>query len=106
VSLQDSRTWTLGLGRRLTDAFAARVSMRWEETDGDDLISPLAPTNGFFSLGLGGSYDVAEAVTLSAGARYTWVGNSRPETGTPDTPRAEFEDNSGLTLGMSIGYRF
>ncbi|MEE4119623.1 MAG: outer membrane protein transport protein [Paracoccaceae bacterium] len=106
VSLQDSRTWTLGLGRRFTDTFAAQVSMSWEETDENDLISPLAPVNGFFALGLGGSYDVAENVTLSAGARYTWVGNSRPETGTPDTPRATFDNNSGLTLGVSVGYRF
>ncbi|RDC74511.1 hypothetical protein DLJ49_04280 [Rhodovulum sp. 12E13] len=106
VSLQDSRTWTLGLGRRFTDAFAGQVSIAWEETDENDLISPLAPDNGYFALGLGGSYDVAENVTLSAGARYTWVGNSRPETGTPDTPRATFDDNSALTLGVSIGYRF
>ncbi len=106
VSLQDSRTWTLGVGRRFTDEFAARASFSWEETDSDDLVSPLAPTNGLFAIGLGGAYDVSENVTLSAGARYSWLGNSRPETGTPDTPRAEFRDNSALTVGFSVGYRF
>jgi len=106
VDLDDSRTWTLGLARRFTDDFAGRVSFSYEATDSDDLVSPLAPTNGFFAIGLGGSYEVAENVTLSAGARYSWIGNSRPETGTPDTPRARFEDNSALSVGLSIGYRF
>ncbi len=106
VDLDDSRTWTLGLGRRFTEAFAGRVSVSYEATDSVDLVSPLAPTNGFFAIGLGGSYEVADNVTLSAGARYSWIGNSRPETGTPDTPRARFEDNSAISLGLSVGYRF
>jgi len=106
VDLNDSRTWTLGLGRRFTDDFAAQASFSWEETDSDDLVSPLAPTNGLFAIGLAGAYDVTEQVTLSAGARYTWIGNARPETGTPDVPRAEFTDNSALTVGFSVGYRF
>lgn len=106
VDLQDVRTWTLGLGRRFTDDFAAQASITWEETDSDDLVSPLAPTNGLFAIGLGGSYDVSENITLSAGARYSWLGNARPETGTPDTARAEFRDNSALSLGFSLGYRF
>ncbi|MEM0936043.1 MAG: outer membrane protein transport protein [Pseudomonadota bacterium] len=106
VELQDERTWTIGLARRFTDEFAARASFTWEETDGDDLVSPLDPTNGLFAISLGGAYDVSDTVTISGGARYSWLGNSRPETGTPDTARAEFRDNSALTVGFSVGYRF
>ena len=106
VNLQDSRTWTIGLGRRFTDDFAAQTSFTWEETDSYDLVSPLAPTNGLFAIGVGGAYDVTEQVVLSAGARYTWLGNAQPETGTPDRARADFNDNSALTLGFSVGYRF
>jgi long-subunit fatty acid transport protein len=106
VDLDDSVTWTLGLGRRLTEQVALQASTTYEAVDGDDLVSPLAPTNGLFAIGLGGSYDVTEDVTLSAGARYSWIGNARPETGTPDTARARFEDNTALSLGASIAYRF
>jgi len=106
VDLQDSRTWTLGVGRRFTDRFAGQASISYEETDSDDLVSPLAPTNGFFAVGIGGAYDVSENVVLSAGARYTWFGNARPETGTPDVARASFEDNTALTVGVNVGFRF
>ncbi|MEM1430813.1 MAG: outer membrane protein transport protein [Pseudomonadota bacterium] len=106
VELNDVRTWTVGLGRRFTDDFAAQASFSWEETESDDLVSPLDPKNGLFAIGLAGAYDVSEEVTVSLGARYTWLGNARPETGTPDTARAEFNDNSAVTLGFSIGYRF
>lgn len=106
VDLQDSRTWTLGVGRRFTESFAGQASVSYEATDSDDLVSPLAPTNGFFAVGLGGAYDVSENVVLSAGARYTWFGNARPETGTPDVARASFEDNTALTVGVNVGFRF
>ena len=106
VDLQDSRTWTIGVGRRFTDRFAGQASVSYEATDSDDLVSPLDPTNGFFAVGLGGAYDVSENVVLSAGARYTWFGNSRPETGTPDVARAAFEDNTALTVGVNVGFRF
>jgi long-subunit fatty acid transport protein len=106
VDLQDSRTWTFGVGRRFTERFAGQASVSYEATDSDDLVSPLAPTNGFFAVGLGGAYDVSENVVLSAGARYTWFGNARPETGTPDVARASFEDNTALTVGVNVGFRF
>lgn len=106
VDLDDTTTWTLGVGRAFTDVFRASTSFTYEMTDSDDLVSPLAPTNGLFAWSVGGAYDVSDDVTLSAGVRYTWLGNARPETGTPDVARAEFRDNSALTLGLGIGYRF
>jgi long-subunit fatty acid transport protein len=106
VELEDVRTWTFGVARRFTEVFAAQASVTFEEELSDDLVSPLAPTNGLFAVNLGGAYDVSDAVVLSAGARYTWFGDARPETGTPDTARAEFDDNDALTVGFAIGYRF
>ncbi|MEL6205985.1 MAG: outer membrane protein transport protein [Pseudomonadota bacterium] len=106
VDLQDSRTVELGVARRFTEEFAGSAAFTWEETNSDDLVSPLAPTNGLFAVSLGGAYDVTENVVLSGGVRYSWLGNARPETGTPDTARAEFEDNRAVTVGFSVGYRF
>jgi long-chain fatty acid transport protein len=45
-------------------------------------------------------------VILSGGVRYTWLGDARPETGTPDVPHGDFTGNSALAVGFSIGYRF
>ena len=47
-----------------------------------------------------------DSVVISGGVRYTWLGDARPETGTPDEPRATFTDNTALALGMSVGFRF
>ena len=106
VNLRDYHTFTLGLGRQFTDRFAASAAMTYEATVSEDLVSPLDPTNGLFAISLGGAYDVTEDVTVSGGVRYTWIGNARAETGTPDTARAVFEDNSAVSVGFSVGYRF
>ena len=105
VDLDDSLTYTLGLGRQFTDQFAGSVAFTYEKTDSDDLVSPLAPTNGLFAISLGGRYTTQNNVEIGVGARYSWIGNARPETG-PDIVQAEFEDNTALSLGMSIGFAF
>jgi len=106
VDLDDSWTWTLGAGRRFSDRFAARAAITYEPGGDDDLVSPLTPTNGLIALGLGGAYDVTEAVTLSGGLRYAWLGDAQAETGTPDTARAEMTDNSAVSLAFGLAYRF
>ncbi len=106
IDLEDSTTYRLGVGHRFSDAFAASISIAYEAESDDDLVSPLAPSNGFKQIALGGSYSFNEKTTLSAGVSYTRVGNARPETGTPDTARAEFEDNGVFGIGMKLAYKF
>lgn len=105
VSLDDSTTYTLGLGRRFTDSFAARAAVIYETGGSDDLVSPLAPTNGLVGLAVGASYRV-NAIEFSGGVRYSWLGDAKPETGTPDVARANFADNSAVSVGLKIGYYF
>lgn len=105
VDLDDSTTYTIGVGRRFTDEFAASIALGYEAGD-NDLVSPLAPTDGFTSLSLGGEYEVSEGVTLGGGIRYTWLGDARPETGTPDVERAQFADNNALSIGIRLGVNF
>jgi len=104
VDLEDVTTWELGLGRQLSEAWAGSVAVAYE-AGGNDLVSPLAPFNGLFAIALGASWTHRD-VTISGGARYTWLGDARPETGTPDTARADFAGNTALTLGMTIGFAF
>jgi long-subunit fatty acid transport protein len=106
VKQEDESTYTLGLARQFTSEFAGQVSVSYEDGFSTDLVSPLTPTNGLFAVSLGGAYDVTDQVRLSAGARYTWLGDAEAETGTPDTARAEMRDNSAVTVGFGIGYSF
>ncbi|MEO0831314.1 MAG: outer membrane protein transport protein, partial [Pseudomonadota bacterium] len=106
VDLDDSVTYTIGVGRRFTEQFSASVSYTYEAEDDDDLVSPLAPTNGLNAITLAGRWTTPDGVRISGGLRYSMLGDARPETGTPDVERADFTDNSALTLGLRVGFSF
>ncbi|SNS41815.1 OmpP1/FadL family transporter [Tropicimonas sediminicola] len=104
VELEDTTTYQIGLGRRFNDQWAGSFAVSYE-AETDKLVSPLAPSNGLWAVALGASYDMGD-VKISGGARYTWLGDATPETGTPDVARADFKDNTALSLGMRIAYAF
>ena len=106
AQLDDAVTYTLGVGRRFTDKFSASAALSYESGGSDDLVSPLAPTNGFTALAIGARYQVTERVRITGGVRYTWVEDALPETGTPDVQRATFSDNSAWAALVKIGYSF
>jgi long-subunit fatty acid transport protein len=103
INLDDVTTYTLGVGRRVTDALSVSASVGYEPEQDSDLVSPLSPTNGRKWVGLGTRYTMGN-VEYSAGVRYTWLGDARPQTG--GIPRAVFEDNDIVVVGAKIGYRF
>ncbi|MDX8352023.1 OmpP1/FadL family transporter [Cognatiyoonia sp. IB215182] len=105
TDIEDGFGYTLGIGRRFTDEFSGSVSIGFEPEGDSDLVSPLSPTNGNFSIGVAGEYEV-DNVTLAAGVRYIMPGDASAETGTPDTARSDFEDNSAIGVGFKIGYNF
>jgi len=105
VSIDDAHTYEVGIARRFTPAFAARASVVRDIVEGDNLVSPLSPTKGYTAVAIGGSYTVGP-VEYSAGVRYFWLGDAQPETGTPDTARADFTDNDAVAFGFRIGYSF
>ena len=105
ISLDDYVTYTLGVGYRFNEKFSGSIT--WvHEAEGDPLVSPLAPGNGFDAVSIGGRYTAGNGVEISGGIRYTAIGASTPETGTPDVARASFDNNSAVSLGMKIAYRF
>ncbi|MDO5646647.1 OmpP1/FadL family transporter [Paracoccus sp. (in: a-proteobacteria)] len=104
TDLQDSTTYTLGVGRKFTDNWSGAVSYSWEKR-GNDLVSPLAPTNGKKGITLAAIYN-QDNFTVTTGINYTKLGNARPETGTPDTARAEMTGNDLWGIGIRVGYRF
>jgi long-subunit fatty acid transport protein len=104
VDLEDTTTWEIGLARRFGPRFGASVAIL-HEAPGDTLVSPLAPSTGASAIQFGGAWTEGD-VTLTGGLRYTWLGDAEAETGTPDTARASFEDNSSLSVGLGLGFAF
>ncbi len=94
VDYTDDRiTYNLGVGRRLSDTLSAAVTIGYEENLGGDP-SPLAPTDGFFSVGAGLTYTIGNT-KITGGARYIWLGDSTGPAGT-------FEDNTALGFGVNV----
>lgn len=106
ASLDDTITYEIGVGRRFTDKFSASFTISYEDGGSDNLVSPLAPTNGQTAFSIGGKYQISDAVSVSGGVRYTMFGNALPETGTPDTPRGSFTNNDAISAGIKLGFNF
>jgi long-subunit fatty acid transport protein len=104
AALENSVTYELGIGRLFTERFSARASVIYEDVSGDDLVSPLAPTNGFTALSIGGQYQLTEALDISGGLRYTWFEDARAAPG--GQLAGDFRNNDALSLGLKLGLRF
>ena len=102
----DSFTYSLGLGYRFTDEFSGAVTLGYEPSTGEP-VSNLGPTDGFWSLGLGGTYSLEKA-KITGGIRYTDIGDATADGG--DTfgnnpmARATFSGNTAWSVGIQITY--
>ncbi|WCR09905.1 outer membrane protein transport protein [Paracoccus stylophorae] len=104
VELEDTTTYTLGVGRQFTDNWSGSASFTYEK-GGDDLVSPLAPTNGRKGITLAAIYTQGN-MKITTGINYTKLGDANPETGTPDVQRAAMRDSDAWGVGVRVGYSF
>lgn len=102
VSIEDTTFYTLGVGRRFSDAFSGAVSIRYEP-EGTPLVSPLGPTAGSLGLTVGGTYTMNN-VKITGGINYTKLGDSTPRTS--GIARANFTGNKAIGVGIKVGYSF
>ncbi|MBM3605462.1 MAG: aromatic hydrocarbon degradation protein [Alphaproteobacteria bacterium] len=102
VSLEDTTTYTIGVGRRFTDSWSGTASFIYEPS-GDDLVSPLAPTSGRKGVTLAAIYTM-DNIKITTGVNYSRLGDARPQTG--GQPRAQMEDGDIWGIGVRIGYSF
>ena len=103
VNLDDGHRYTLGVGRRFSDAFSGSLTLSYEPEGDDDLVSPLGPTDGLFGISLGGRY-TKDNMVISGGINYSWLGDARPEVA--GQPVASFTDNSSVAVGFKIDFTF
>ncbi|WP_370582770.1 hypothetical protein [Paracoccus sp. NBH48] len=102
VSLEDTTTYTLGVGRKFNETWSGSAALVYEP-ENDDLVSPLAPTNGRLGLTLAAVYTM-DNMKITTGINYSKLGDARPQTG--GEPRAQMEDSDLLGIGIRIGYSF
>lgn len=94
-------TYSLGLGYQFSDEFSGAVTLGYETDEGEP-VSNLGPTDGFWSIGVGGTYSLEKA-KISGGIRYTDIGDATVDGAGPNA-RADFSGNSAWSVGFQITY--
>lgn len=102
VTLEDTTTFNIGIGRQFNDSWAGSVSFAYEK-EGDALISPLAPSTGRKGVTVAGIYTQGP-IKVTTGISYNKLGDASPATG--GESRAEMRDSEVWGIGMRIGYSF
>lgn len=95
----DSYTISVGIGRKFSETFSGAVTIGYEDS-APGTSGALGPTNGFSSIGLGGTYTMPTGVKVSGGASYILPGDADVASG---GSTATFTDNSVLAFGIKIG---
>ena len=95
-------TYEVGIGHRFTDKLSGAFQVGYERTFGD-VVSDLSPSDGFWSVGLGGSYQINDNVKLSAGLKYVAMGDA---VSTPSTGSMAFTNNHAFGGGLSLTTSF
>lgn len=104
VALEDTTTYTIGVGRKFTENWSGSLSVMYEP-DGDDLVSPLAPTNGRKGVTVAAIY-TQDKFKITTGVSYVKLGDAYAETGTPDEGRSRMSGNHAWGAGIRLGYYF
>lgn len=105
VDLEDTTTFTLGVGRKFTENWSGLASVLYE-TDSDGLVSPLAPYSGRKGITLGASYTQGD-VRVTGGVSYIKLGDTdtRPEIA-PGVGASEMRDNEAIAVGLRMALHF
>jgi long-subunit fatty acid transport protein len=99
VSYQSDRTtYNLGVGRRFNENWSGAVTLGYEASNGD-ITGNLGPTDGFASVGLAATYTM-DNLKVTGGVRYVDIGDATTNIG------ANFSGNSGIGVGLRVGYTF
>lgn len=91
----DTITYSLGIGRKLTDNLSGAITVGYEATLGSDP-SPLAPTDGYLSVGAGLTY-AFDNVEITGGVKYIQMGDASGPAGT-------FADNNAMAFGLKVAF--
>lgn len=94
----DVWSFSLGVARRLNDSFSVFVRGGYEPSTGA-VVSRLAPTDGRWSAGFGGTYTVGNA-KWTAGLEYIDIGSAEDSTGTA------FSGGDAVAAGVSVSFGF
>lgn len=96
----DRVTYNLGIGRRFNENWSGAITLGYEKADGERT-GNLGPSDGMKSIGLAATY-TKDNMKITGGIRYVEIGDAT----TKPAVSGVFTDNSGVGVGIKIGYTF
>jgi long-chain fatty acid transport protein len=76
----DQWSATVGVGRKFNSHWSGSASVGYDSGAGNP-VTTLGPTEGYWTVGLGGQYSPAENYFIQAGVKYFWLGDAHAQTG-------------------------
>ncbi|MEO9822435.1 MAG: outer membrane protein transport protein [Paracoccaceae bacterium] len=104
TDLEDGFDYEIGVGRKFNDKWSGSVTVGFSTVGDDNIVSPLAPTNGSRFISIGGRYNVNDSFAVSGGIRYTALGSAFSAPGGNSV--AFFDSNSAISAGVRFSYKF
>ncbi|MBV0893162.1 outer membrane protein transport protein [Paracoccus sp. Z118] len=106
VELEDTTTYTIGVGRKFTENWSGAVSFHYEASE-DGPISPLAPTDGRKGVSLAAIYTM-DSLKITTGVSYVKLGDADLGVGESGNKRyvGRTDDNDAIGVGIKVGYSF
>jgi len=99
-SFSDGDSYSLGLGRKISDDLSVSISGFYDGSSGG-AISELAPTGATRTLSLGGKYAISDNADLSFGGSYSKRGDALTAN-----YKASLTDSKVISLGAKVGFSF
>jgi long-chain fatty acid transport protein len=108
-NFSDSTSYSVGLGRKLSEDTAVSLTYSWEDGTGAEANSPFSMSNGSKTLSIGVKHEI-DALTISGGVSYTKVGDVNVihlvSDSQPSGLEASYAGNSVTAFGLKVGYNF
>lgn len=105
---KDQLSANIGVGRKFNEQWAGTVMVGWDSGAGNP-VSTLGPTEGYWSVGLGGQFSPTPQTFIQAGVKYFMLGDAKAQVASyygTDIYDAEFKDNDAIGYSLKMGYRF
>lgn len=103
ADLENTTTYTLGLGRKLSSQWSGFVSVAYDPRGDTTASSPLRPSNGRVGYAMGLSYQ-AQQFKFTPWVSYQRLGDANISSG--NTPMASMASGSATAFGIKLSYSF
>ena len=101
-------TYSIGVGRKLTDQLSGILSYTTEAGGGKTDTDPFTLRNGYQSVSLAARYTM-DNITITGGYNYTMPGDvdlAHESGGVPSGLTASYKNNNVSALGLKVGFSF